>query len=180
MPHPINRTSWRANEGLPSTATSPGRSCARRSTHSREPKPTRRLVDTETPAHIAPTPLRRRVAAPMSGRSPAYPGPTRPGNRTSDRRVKQRMRPGRSVLVGLAAGVVTAAALILLNLLVGPPVCVSQPVCTPPAPGQAGCGPVPEKCSGTFVSASVIVMTAVLIGAAVAAFLALRGRKRDS
>ena len=73
----------------------------------------------------------------------------------------------------------TAAALALLNLLVGPPVCVQPAICTPPLPGESGCGPVTQTCSGAFVSPLVIVLTALLVGAAVAGFLALRSHKRD-
>lgn len=85
------------------------------------------------------------------------------------------MRSGRSVLPGLTAGVLTAAALALLYRLVGPPVCVQPAICTPPLPGESGCGPVPEACSGAFVSAPVVALIAVLVGAAVIGFLALRG-----
>lgn len=74
----------------------------------------------------------------------------------------------------------TAAALALLNLLVGPPVCVQPAICTPPLPGEAGCGPVPETCSGAFVSAPVVAMIGVLVGIAVIGFLALRhGHQRE-
>lgn len=79
----------------------------------------------------------------------------------------------------MAAGAATAAALILINLLVGPPICVQPAICTPPLPGESGCGPVPSTCSGAFVSAPVIVVAALLAGILVAGFLALRSRERN-
>ena len=85
------------------------------------------------------------------------------------------MRAGRSVAIGLTAGVLTAAALALLNLLVGPPICLQPAICTPPLPGESGCGPVPETCSGAFISAPVLADLAVLVGTAVMAFQAIRG-----
>lgn len=80
----------------------------------------------------------------------------------------------RVVLLAGVASLLCAAGLAFVNLLVGPAVCVQPAVCTPPLPGQTGCGPVPQVCQGAAVPVDVLVALSLGVGLAVGTVLALR------
>ncbi len=96
------------------------------------------------------------------------------GNRAAPDPVEAGVRHRRIVLLALAAGLSSAAALAVVNMLIGPTVCAVPAICAPPLPGKSGCGPVQAVCSDTLVSTAVIVAVSVGVGLSVGLGLALR------
>lgn len=74
---------------------------------------------------------------------------------------------------------VTAGVLLVINLIAGPPICVQPAICTPPLPGESGCGPVPETCSGALISTPVILVVSLLTAALAGAVVARRATPRS-
>ena len=87
------------------------------------------------------------------------------------------MTSHRLTLIALAAGVLTAGGLALVNIVAGPQMCVTHPICVLPLPGETGCGPVPSTCSGLLLPVQAVAALSVGASLLVGVLLGVRRRR---